>query len=562
VTTNADAYVEQGKMAKDTATLTGGEIVKGMKVRFNLFFVPEGSTLAGDARCSQETKVNLTDDMTVEAARSVQSPAVVVDKLGDYYWVEELLGPDGSVLSTGKCGAENEVTKTYDISTIASDEQLTLPVPDKDGKVSVKGQDRVIVNGQVPAGAKARVKAYYTKSFGPFEGAPLPYCTKANLVGTSKTFDVPKAGQYDSSEFTFTKAGTYFYVEELLNSAGDVIASGECGAANEQTTVLPNVRTIASANTVTVGAEGYDTVLVTGFEADKSTSGSYVTVDLFQVSDDTTAPADSCTQENKVWTSEKIAVTKSGSYDTNKYTYATEGTYYYVETLYIVNGSTQVYTVTGACGVPDETVVVTPETTPPTPSDTPSTPSDTPSTPSDTPSTPSDTPSTPSDTPSTPSDTPSTPSDTPSTPSDTPSTPSDTPSTPSDTPSTPSDTPSTPSTTPPSPSDTPSTSVPQSTPPASTTPATPGPSTKPAPSTTAPSTKPAPSTTAPAAPGAPGGNVEQPAAPADNQGGDQGTLANTGASDGLGWLAGAGIGLLVIGLALVIGYVRRKKVTV
>ena len=36
---------------------------------------------------------------------------MVFDRVGTYYWVETLIGPDGDVLHRGQCGAPNETTK-------------------------------------------------------------------------------------------------------------------------------------------------------------------------------------------------------------------------------------------------------------------------------------------------------------------------------------------------------------------------------------------------------------------------------------------------------------------
>lgn len=105
VVTNAVPEVLLGDPAHDVATVSGK--------------VPDGATLGfeayrqdgSEAVCTEAELVFTSESIKVDGPGDYRSNDVVFDRVGTYYWIETLYGPDGDVLHRGQCGAPNETTK-------------------------------------------------------------------------------------------------------------------------------------------------------------------------------------------------------------------------------------------------------------------------------------------------------------------------------------------------------------------------------------------------------------------------------------------------------------------
>ncbi|WP_185715074.1 hypothetical protein [Gulosibacter macacae] len=125
VVTNAVPEVLLGDPAHDVATVTGK--------------VPEGSTLkfeayrqdGSEALCTADELVFTSETIEVDGPGDYRSNDVEFDRVGTYYWVETLYGPDGDVLHRGQCGAPNETTKV--VTELTAPPELAVTDSDNGG---------------------------------------------------------------------------------------------------------------------------------------------------------------------------------------------------------------------------------------------------------------------------------------------------------------------------------------------------------------------------------------------------------------------------------------------
>lgn len=68
------------------------------------------------AVCEAENLVFDSHDRLIPVTETGEytSEEVVFEKVGTYFWIETLYGPDGEILHRGECGAEGETTKVVE----------------------------------------------------------------------------------------------------------------------------------------------------------------------------------------------------------------------------------------------------------------------------------------------------------------------------------------------------------------------------------------------------------------------------------------------------------------
>lgn len=118
-----------------------------------------------------------------------------------------------------------------EVPTVASDD------------VEVGGDiwDTLKVTGDVPEGAYATVELHkLSDSTDQAEVLKDAKCTDETLVDHDfGRIEVTKAGEYTTSKFTTTEAGTYGFIETLHDANGKVLAKGKCGVESETVVVTP-----------------------------------------------------------------------------------------------------------------------------------------------------------------------------------------------------------------------------------------------------------------------------------------------------------------------------------
>ena len=164
----------------------------------------------------------------VDQAGRFPSADVIFKKVGVYYWVATFRTGDGTVINTGECGDQKEKT------VVAEDDVVTKATPLL--SIGQKGHDTAAVTGVIPKNATIEFAVYKQQG-------SAPVCAGANEVKVGKPQPLPATGEYTSDDYTFTEAGTFFWVEIVRNARGEITHQGKCGADGETTTVSALAKT-------------------------------------------------------------------------------------------------------------------------------------------------------------------------------------------------------------------------------------------------------------------------------------------------------------------------------
>ena len=165
---------------------------------------------------------------------------------------------------------------------------------------------------------------------------------------TSSPVAVAGTGTYSSGSFTPTASGTYFWVATYSGDANNAGVAGPCGAVGETSTVssaTPTIATTASAS-VALGGSISDTATLSGGFSPTGT----ITFSVYGPNNQ------SCTG-SAAFTSVVTVSSGDGNYRSASFTPTAAGTYQFVAAY---SGDANNGAVSGICGAPNESVVVTP----------------------------------------------------------------------------------------------------------------------------------------------------------------------------------------------------------
>lgn len=208
----------------------------------------------GDAVCTAENRVARTGAVPVEVGRNesarYDSPKVLVDEPGTYWWVELLLHRDAdsgdeTVIHEGLCGLPNETT-TVGAPTVTTQAQAKV-------RAGEKAHDTAHVSGPIPGPASGLTTVL---TFEVFEKTgDRVSCDASNRVHRlDDPIVVTGPGEYTSDGVRFETAGVYYWVETLSylfeDGTLEVVHRGECGLPNETTEVQSRVLAVTGASTV------------------------------------------------------------------------------------------------------------------------------------------------------------------------------------------------------------------------------------------------------------------------------------------------------------------------
>lgn len=248
-----------GEQFSDKATITGS-VLKGSKVRFTAYKAVNGNpdTKAGVLY----TKTVAISDEQAAASReqdiTVDSGLTSSDKAGKVYWLAELLDPSDTVIASHELGLPDETVTVLPPS-------ITTHVSTTAAGLDQPFSDKATVTGRVLAGSTVRFTAY-----NPVNGEPD---TKAGVLYTEtvKITD-DQANKSGTTPFTVTSktthtgtAGKVYWLAELLDPNGTVIAKHDLGLPEETVTVTPpTITTHVSATSVGLDQPFSDTAQVSG----------------------------------------------------------------------------------------------------------------------------------------------------------------------------------------------------------------------------------------------------------------------------------------------------------
>lgn len=196
--------------------------------------IPDGATLVfraygpvpdGEAAVCEEA-FYVSDPIPVTQPGVYRSGSTSVDAAGSVYWIETLYDADGEVLVEGSCGAPGE-------TTVVTEQPVELTVTTLATPTVVLGEpatDTAIVSGTVPEGATMAFEAYR-------QHGDAPVCTAEELVYAGEPIPLDGPGDYLSEPVVFEHVGTYYWIETVRDSEGEILSRGLCGAPGETTTV-------------------------------------------------------------------------------------------------------------------------------------------------------------------------------------------------------------------------------------------------------------------------------------------------------------------------------------
>lgn len=142
------------------------------------------------------------------------------------------------VLWEGKLGDQGENTWVYSVNDL----KVRTEAQHLKGVGSL-GQlrDKLIISGNVPEGAYAKVSLFYQKTAGETKTCTAPVWVSDKVVlkpGMSEAY---------TEYYTVSKPGVYHFQETVYDRDGNVLVQGQCGVA-EETVVVENVPQDSSGN--------------------------------------------------------------------------------------------------------------------------------------------------------------------------------------------------------------------------------------------------------------------------------------------------------------------------
>jgi PKD repeat protein len=310
--------------AEDTATLSFG-------------FGPTGSitfSVYTAASCTGPTA--FTSTKTVTDNGTYPSDTFTVPRAGTYYWQAVYSGDANNNAASTTCA---DPTETLTVSMASPSVATSVaPASFQLTTVSSSATDTATLSGGfIPTGS-ITFSVYATGG-----------CTGSPVFTSSKT--VSGNGNYRSSPFTATAAGTYQWIAAYSGDSSNNPFTPACVTTGETLTVAlasPTATTLASPANLVLGTSpgtATDTATLSGGFNPTGT----ISFRLY-VNDSTCAPA------NLVFTSSAITVSGNAAYTSNAFTPSDIGTYYWVTSY---SGDTNNNPFTGACAASGETLSVT-----------------------------------------------------------------------------------------------------------------------------------------------------------------------------------------------------------
>jgi uncharacterized GH25 family protein len=188
-----------------------------------------------------------------------------------------------------------------------------------------------------------------TITFSLYGPASSPDCS-GTVVFTS-TVNVSGNGDYNSGNFTPTTAGSYYWIASYSGDSNNLPSSGACGDQGETSTLAKKPTAIVTtAASATIGDAISDSATLSGGTAD---IGGSITFSLY-------GPSDTPDCSGVAIFTSIVAVTGNGMYNSDPFTPATAGNYYWVASY---SGDVNNLPSSGSCGDDNETSQVGKKTT-------------------------------------------------------------------------------------------------------------------------------------------------------------------------------------------------------
>ena len=201
--------------ANDTATITGGYSPTGT-ITFYVYFSSSSAPVCSD-------QVWVSEAITVEGDGSYVSGPFTPTEVGYYFWMADYSGDANNEPYTTDCGAAGETltvtSPTLMITTEVSPSTIMLS-----GSQTPSAVDTATLSGGFSPTGTLVFYVYYNAT-------STPNCS--DLVFTSTAVTVNGDGQYNSSAFTPSVAGYYFWTVAYSGDANNPANTTTCGAPGE-----------------------------------------------------------------------------------------------------------------------------------------------------------------------------------------------------------------------------------------------------------------------------------------------------------------------------------------
>jgi hypothetical protein len=137
VTTEAVLDVVLGEAASDVAFIQG-DVLPGTTIGFSAYRQSDSADVADDELVAELAPVEVPTSLDEGDGVRVRSGVVVFERVGTYYWVETLIGPNGSIVHVGEPRLPNETTTVH-----AGAEDMAAAAVDEASALAVTGAGRV-----------------------------------------------------------------------------------------------------------------------------------------------------------------------------------------------------------------------------------------------------------------------------------------------------------------------------------------------------------------------------------------------------------------------------------
>ena len=283
-----------GERFSDKATVTG-RVLPGSRVRFTAYKAVDGNPDTKAGILYTET-VNVTAEQAAGSATkpfTVSSGETSSRKAGKVYWQAQLLDPDGDVIAQHDLGLPSE-TVTVIPPTI------TTHVSGTDVGIGQEFNDKATVTGKVLEGSKVRFTAYNPVDLGPDTNAGVLYTETVNVTAEQAEASGTTPFTVASKKTSTMKVGNVYWLAQLLDPDGAVIARHDLGLPEETVRVTPpKITTQVTRPAAKPGQEFSDKATVSG----KVERGSYVTFDAYEP-----VPGDPDTNAGKLIDNAKVMI--------------------------------------------------------------------------------------------------------------------------------------------------------------------------------------------------------------------------------------------------------------
>lgn len=267
-----------------------------------------------------------------------------VPDFGTYYWRERAVDAQGRLVHLGGCAVASETTRAPLPTVVTS-------APPQVG-FGARASDVAIVSGPVPQAGRTELVFTLFRA-----GACAPEDRVADTAATPVV--VTGAGAYSSPPLPFEAPGPHYWVERLTWTppGSDVpreLDRGECGAAEETTTVTAPALTTRAEPRAVPGEAITDTASVTGLDPEASAE---LVFDAYRSAEEPPI----CSDATLLTRTDAVPVRGDGDYRSPAVRVEAEGVIRWIARLqYTRTDGTRVVLAEGACGEPGESTIVSP----------------------------------------------------------------------------------------------------------------------------------------------------------------------------------------------------------